>query len=201
MKRILFAITILLFTALSASAQKQWRIEAGSGIQPLHMGFPGVAPSDSKKYELAEMGQEAVVSDYCPSAILSGVMRYSEHWELVLTGQLAWRNYNLVQYEQFGIDPYGKPRYNLGKKEDLGQRSGFPVASGTVQWRCLWNPHRKIMFYTGRGVGISAGTYFYPAPSITPVGMRVCGNHFYAFLETPIGPYATFAAGGLGWTF
>ena len=201
MKRILLAIAILLFTAFSASAQKQWRVEAGSGIQPLHMGFRGVVPSTSKEYELAEMGQEAVVSDDGPSAIVSGVMRYSERWEIVLTGQVAWRNYNLVQYEQFGIDPNGKPRYNLGKKEDLGQRSGFPVASGTVQWRYLWNPQGTVMFYTGLGFGISAGTYYCPVPSITPMGMRVCGKHLYAFLETPIGPYATFAAGGLGWTF
>ena len=201
MKRFAFVLTALLLMAVSANAQKQWRLEVGTGLQPLHMGFPGVSPTNEAERELALKGQYAQRNGwFCPSVTASGVMNYTEHWELVLTGQIAWRNYNLIQYEEFGIDPYGRPRYNLQKKKDLGRQAGFPVASGTLQWRYLWNPWSDAQVYSGFGLGISAGTNFIPTPSITPLGFRATGEHLYLYFELPLGPYATFVAGGLGWT-
>lgn len=191
----------LLLAVVSANAQKQWRLEVGTGFQPAHMMFPGVAPSRQAERELAMKGQRANVDFMCPNVIASGVMNYKEHWEFVLTGEVAWRSYHLIQYEEFGIDPSGNPRFNLRKQKDLGSRMGFPIASGTAQWRYLWNPWSNAQVYTGFGVGITAGTNYCPTPSFTPLGFRACGEHMYLYLELPLGPYASLVAGGLGYTF
>lgn len=202
MKRLFLSLTAFLLLSAAANAQQQWSIEVGTGIQPLHMGFPGVSPTDEEERALAELGQSPDTRDeICPSVIVSGIWRYNPHCELVLTGNITWRHYMVIQYEQFGIDPKGKPRYNLMKEEELGWRDGFPVGSGTVQWRYLWNPQHKVKLYSGCGLGLSAGTYFIPTPSLTPLGVRFGGRHLYGFVEANLGPFATFADGGVGWTF
>lgn len=200
-KRSLATVAVLLLTAATAFAQ-EWRLEVASGIQPLHMGFWHISPSAKVEEQLAEVGQAIDTGKgFYPSVILSGVWHYTERWELVLTGEVCWSHHRLIQYGQFGIDPSGNPRYDLTQHTDIGWKDSSPVASGTLQWRYLWTPWSVVNLYSGVGFGLSGGTHYIPVPCITPIGIRVGGSHIYGFVEAPLGPYAAFLAGGLGWTF
>ena len=205
MKRILLVIGLLLMVCGAASAQSRWsrlRVEIGTGYQPLHMGFWGNSPSYAVKEALAEKGQAVSTAGmFRPNIIASVVWRSSERWEWVLTGDICWSHHRLTQYEQFGYDPEGKPRYDLNKPSDAGWADSTPIASATLQWRYHWNPWSIVQFYSGFGLGVSAGTHYIPTPSLTPIGIRVGGHHLYGFVEVPVSPFATLVDGGLGWTF
>jgi hypothetical protein len=165
------------------------------------MGFWG--NTYAIKESLAEKGQEVSSSGmFRPNIIASVVWQRCEHWEWVLTGEVCWSQYRVIQYKQFGYDPEGKPRYDLNKASDAGWVASSPIASGTLQWRYLWNPwYRTVRIYSGFGVGLCAGTKYIPTPSITPIGIRISGRHLYGFVEMPVGPFAYILDGGLGWTF
>lgn len=199
-------LTVLLaifFMTFSASAQ-EWRLEIGMGYQPIHMVKWGNSPdytSSSYRKAMEEKGQE-MSGFFRPNIIASVVWQRSECWEWVLTGEVCWNHFRLTQYEQFGFDPEGKPRYNLNKASDAGCVDSYPISSGTLQWRYHWNPwNAMVRVYSGFGVGLSAGTKYIPTPSITPIGIRMSGRHIYGFLEVPVGPFAYLVDGGLGWTF
>ena len=205
MRRFLLVIGFLLVACYAASAQSQWpewRVEIGTGYQPLHMGFWGMSPTYAFKEELAEKGQ-AVSSEgmFRPNIIASVVWRRSERWEWVLTGDVCWSHHRIVQYKQFGFDPEGKPRYDLNKASDAGWADTSPIPSATFQWRYHWNPWSTVQFYSAFGVGVCFGTLTFPAPSLTPLGIRIGGHHLYGFVEATAGPFATLVDGGLGWTF
>ena len=201
MKRRLAIIAVLLFVTANAFAQ-DWRLETGYGIQPLHMGFPWTSPSYTAASQLAEQGQEIDTQyGFYPNVIISVAWQYLDWCEVVLTGNVSWSHHRLVQYEQFGIDPEGRPRYDLHKKSVAGWKDSSPIASCTIQWRYLWTPRGVVKLYSGLGIGFTEGTLFLPTPSVTPLGIRIGGRHLYGYIEAPLGPYATFAAGGLGWTF
>ncbi len=198
-KRII-VLAVLLFAATAAYSQ-EWRVELGTGVQPLHMGF-GDVPASTFKNELAEKGQ-AIDDNYgfFPNVFVSGVWQYRERWELVLTGDVSWSHHRLIQKEQFGFDHYGRPRYTRFRQEELGMKDSSPLASATLQWRRLWNPYDAVKTYSAIGFGFNTGTKYFFTPSVTLLGLRVGGDHLYGFLEAPISPYGTFAVGGLGWTF
>ena len=56
MKLRLATIAVLLFATVTAFAQ-EWRLEIGTGMQPIHMGWTGVSPSSILKSRLADKGQ------------------------------------------------------------------------------------------------------------------------------------------------
>lgn len=197
------AIAALLLISCPAFAQ-QWRIEIGTGLQPLHMGFIGNVPSWALERELADKGQEINQSDgFFPSVIASGIYLVEKRVEIVLTGNVAWSHHALIQYDAYegGFDPNGKPRYNLSAGKKIGMKDSSAIASFTGQCRYLWTPESKAILYSAIGVGISAGTYYIPTPTITPIGIRLGGRHLYAFVESSLGPFASFVDGGLGCTF
>ena len=201
MKLRLATIAVLLFATVTAFAQ-EWRLEIGTGMQPIHMGWTGVSPSSILKSRLTDKGQYINTNvGFYPNAFISGVCRYSRRWEMVLTAEVSWSHHRLMQFAQFGIDPNGKPRFDRSKSSDLGWKDSSPIASGTLQWRYLWIPDGVVNLYSGFGLGFSGGTDIYPVPSVTPLGIRAGGKHIYGFIEAPFGPYASFVAGGLGWSF
>jgi hypothetical protein len=72
----------------------------------------------------------------------------------------------------------------------------------TFQVRWIWNPGESCAIYSAAGAGIlTEGTKIVPLPSITPVGVRLGGEHFFGFFETTLGSVATLFQAGLGWTF
>lgn len=196
----LATVAALLFASATAFAQ-DWRLEVGGGVQPLHMGFWHMSPSEKVEKQLFDKGQSIDTgTGFYPSVTVSGVWHYKECWELVLTGDVCWSHHQIMQYEQFGTDPAGKPRYDMRKRTAAGMIDSSPVYSATLHWRYLWIPEGIVNLYSGIGFGLIAGPNVFVSPSVTLLGLRVGGRHLYGFVEAPIGPYATFAAGGLGWT-
>ena len=179
--------------------RKRFSLELGAGQGPLHMQF--VSPSWSAKKVLAEKGQRADTGDgIYPAIALSGVLRTSPRWETVATACVSWSHCRIRQYDTFGIDPQGKPRYDLTKGTPAGWKDLSPAFSLTVQERVAWNPEWKVRMYSAFGVGLS--TYgLIPLPSLTPVGCSYGGKHLYFYAEIPLSPYATFFHAGIGWSF
>ena len=203
MKARLIAVVILLGFAFSAHAQDstfvaKYSIEIGTGIQPLQMTY---YPTGAVQKRLLEQGK-GVNEDgmFCPVITLSGVMRFNWKNELTLTGGVSWCHHRIMEYPVFGTDPYGKPRYDVTAGKNVGWMDSSPCFSLLIQWRHLWNPKNLATLYSGAGLGYSFGLSF-PIPSLTPIGLRVGGEHFYGFVEGTIGPIATYVHGGLGWHF
>jgi len=209
--RLILAVAALLTAASAVCAQgitsrelpvyKSFSIEAGTGLRPLHMTF---VPTYGYKEELADKGQ-AVDYDgaFYPVVSLTGVMRTREKTEFTLSAGASWLHHKITQYSTFGIDPQGKPRYNLNDGESIGWSDSEPIFTFTFQWRHLWNPQNAFVAYTALGAGavVSSSLEFAALPSLTPIAFRYGGRHFYAFTELTLGTLATFVHGGIGWHF
>lgn len=205
MKTRLIAIAALLCVAVTAFAQdepefsKRYSIEIGTGMPPLYMSD---YPSYAVQKRLEQLGQAPVADDvFHPVVSLSGVVQVNPKTEFVLTSGVSWNHNKLMQYPVFGTDPYGKPRYDLDKGLPAGTLDSSPIFSVLFQYRHLWNPQDVLVVYSAAGIGYAFTLGFPPLPSLTPIALRLGGNHIYGFAEFTIGPIATFVHGGLGWHF
>lgn len=186
-----------LHTSSEFPAEEYFSLEAGTGIKPLHMAL-----MDLGKRDLAEQGLIIHLDDASyPVLTLSEVWRVSRSTELCLTEGASAIFYGLRQFERFGYDPKGRPRFDLSQSTYAGRRMSKPAFSLTGQARFFWFPSRDITLYSAVGIGFSTVTGFVPLPEIVPVALRYGRNHLYVFLENNIGPFATFVHGGLGWKF
>lgn len=203
-----FLITALLLLTQLAGAQelpfqKSFSLELGTGYQPLHMTL---SPSRTVENALADKGQQVdKTGAYYPVISLTGVWRTRLRTEVALAAGISWCHHKIIQHEAFGIDPDGKPRYDLNKWKEAGWKDSTPIPSLTFRYRHLWNPDRALVAYSGAGVGIipasGAGYPVIPLPELTPIGLRMAGEHFYFFLELTMGPVASLGHGGFGWRF
>lgn len=198
----------LLTAATAVSAQERdmsytadFSIEAGTGVQPLHMSF---IPGRTYRKELADKGQEVdSKGSFCPLADLTAVLRPRPKTEFTASIGASWYHHRITQYPVFGTDPGGKPRYDLDDGRPAGWKDSAPVFTFTLQWRHLWNPDNALKVYSGLGAGLVFSKYenVLPLPSLTPVAFRYGGRHLYGFAELTLGTMATFIHGGLGWRF
>ena len=207
MKLRLILVFLLLASGSAAFAQdaaaprNDFSLELGTGLQPLHLSL--LVPTRSEEEALAEMGREADISgwrrgSFSPTLSLSGVWPYSTHSEFILTAGVSWMYYRITQYGTFGTDPQGNPRYDLNDPSPAGWKSSKPVPTLSFLYRYIWNPGRKVLLYSGAGIGF---VEFVPIPDITLLGVRFGGRRLYFFGEATLGPIATFVHGGLGWRF
>ena len=213
MKRLLPAVVLLLGLAVPAFGQdtiaeapyvvpfkKTISLEIGTGYAPIHNLALG---NGVIRTQLAPSGQFA--SDGYPlSFTMVGVLRTGKFWEMKLTTDFTWQNCGVKQFDTFGVDPYGQPRYKMDYEnaEYIGRRNMNFSWSATLTMRRIYNPFRNFQTYTefGLGVVVFQGRAAI-LPSITPIGARYCWEHFYLFAEFPFTPYATLLHGGLGWKF
>ena len=204
MKPRLLAVLVLLGTATIVYGQdfrKRFSLELGVGQGPIHMMVPGASPSRAAEEALAEDGLSPDARDRIyPAISLSGALRTSPRWETVATANVSWSHCRIRQYESFGVDPEGNPRYDTSNGTPAGWKDLSPVGSLTLQWRVAWNPGWKARWYSAFGVGLSTIGVI-PLPSITPVGCSFGGEHLYFYAEIPFTPYGTLFHGGLGWHF
>ena len=208
---LILAVAVVLATSTSVVAQeygasrlpypKSFSIEAGTGLLPLHMSF---IPTYAYEEKLADKGQEAISegSSY-PVLNITGVLRTRPRTEFTLTAGASWYHHRIMQYSVFGIDPEGKPRYNLQDGTYIGWKDSEPVFTLTFQWRHLWNPQNAFVVYSALGAGLVIPTSMdmAPMPSLTPIAFRYGGRHFYGFAELTLGTLATIVHGGFGWHF
>ena len=135
MKRlILIALLLSGVAAYGQEGQPSWRktfsLEIGVAPGPLHMQSHFISPSWEEEKALAELGQAASSNNaFHPSVSLSGVWRTGYRWETVATAGVSWSICRITQYDSFGIDPEGKPRYDLTKGTPAGWKALSPVAS------------------------------------------------------------------------
>lgn len=220
MKRLLVAVVLLWGLAMPVFAQetlvgalavsdfnRTWSVEVGTGYAPIHItALSGSSENKSR----ASSGQ--YVTDLTPlSFTLAGVMRTSERWEMKLIADFAWQNCAVMQFDTFGVDPDGQPRYKIDYQsaQYVGRINTDFVWSLTFMFRRIWNPAKDFQLYSEFGLGVLPQALFYSSffgdvyviPSVTPIGARYCWNHIYLFAEIPLGPYATLIHGGLGWNF
>lgn len=185
-----------------APFQKRFSLEFGAGHGPYHMFLRNLSPSLERQKELAQEGLEAKTDGtFYPAFSLSGAWRFAYRWEAVFTGGISWSHHPVIQYDSFGVDPEGKPRYDLSKGHDAGRRDSTPVGTLTLQARIFWNPEWRVQPYSAFGFGFTDATSAIPIPAVTPLGARYGGKHLYVFIETPLNPVALFLHGGLGWLF
>lgn len=182
--------------------RKTFSVEVGVAPGPLHMQLLFVSPSWETLEALADLGQDTYESDAIrPAVTLSVSIRTWHRWETVITGCASWSHCPVIQYEAFGIDPQGRPRYDLTKGTRIGWKAFSPVYTLTVQERVFWNPRWRTQWYSGFGLGLTTASELVPIPSLVPVGLRLGGSHLYFFAETGFSPFASFVHGGLGWKF
>lgn len=219
MKALLTAITALLSLGATALAQEEttlpetfprrFSLELAVGLAPIHT----LVNINGLRYErtFSDEGREPDLSDcLAPALSLSAVWKTFPRWEMVLTGGASWCHHKVVRYDSFGIDPQGRPRYDLYKPHPDGSMNSALSFSLFFQARYFWNPAKKIQFYSAFGGGfILNGTGFYLAddarlafvPSLTPIAVRFNAGPLHFFLENAYSPAATLVNGGLGWTF
>lgn len=201
-------IAVFLLLPFLAAAQelpfhKRFSVELGTGYQPLHMTL---SPSRAVEDALEQKGQAVVKQGaFYPVISVSGIWRTGQRTELGLAAGFSWCHHEVVQYDSFGVDPDGNPRYDLTHSTPAGWKDSTPIPSLTFRYRHLWNPDRGLVFYSGAGLGLIPATGsdipVVPLPELTPIGARIAGRHFYFFLECTMGPVASVGHGGFGWLF
>ena len=208
MKAHLTALMALLLLGATAFAQeeeppffKQFSVEIATGLPPIHT----LLEVNGTKYDksLAQQGKQPDMDGaWMPALSVSAVWKTAPRWEMVLTGGVSWCHHKVIQYGTFGIDPQGKPRYDLTKETPVGGWvDSSPVASLTVQERVFWNPRWKVQMYSAFGLGLTTSSNLVPIPSLMPVCIRLGGRHLYCYAETGFSPFASYLHGGLGFKF
>lgn len=215
--RLLF-VWLLLGWSLAASAQwvgpsgptrvrrsyrlpqsQRFSLELGTGFLPLH----ALLQENSRRYDrsLAELGQETSFMDGNKLNIsLSGIYHVRYGSELVLTGCATRSQVLYTQYAAFGVDPEGRTRYNLAQIEGEWEKPLYSY-SLTGSYRHVWSPDRAVQWYSEIGLGLVWTDELSVMPSITLIGLRFGGEHFYVFLDDSVSPFASLIHGGLGWHF
>ncbi|MBQ7640223.1 MAG: hypothetical protein IJS91_04440 [Bacteroidales bacterium] len=210
MRRLLTILVLLLGTGLTSLAaepdgqaapfRKRFSLEIGTGLAPLQTQLPGLENKAEAFYNKGQSGNYV----WTPAFDLSAVWLVTPRCEIVLSVEIAQRRYHVTQHPEFGTDPYGNPRYDFSQPgTDLGTRGTKPVETLYCQGRSLWlDLESSIYFYSGIGIGVSTNfKKILPVVGLTPLAIRITGDHIYFFAEATISPLGTFGHGGLGWRF
>ena len=208
MKARLLALAALMLAGVSAYAQEDvdppfspyFAVEIGTGLAPIHTWLN----SSWALGGISDDGQRAVNYDsFCPAFSLSVAWHPSLKWEVVLTGGYSWVHHRMIQYESFGIDPKGQPRFDLSSHHDAGWKDSLHAGAIFIQVRRFWNPTQKVKLYSAAGFGYAFDPTkeFGLVPSITPIAVRFGTGHLKFFIENTFSPVATAFDLGLGWAF
>jgi len=185
--------------------QQTFSLEFSAGLAPIHT----IVHSNNLYWDedFARQGlRPRTDGAWTPGLSLSAVWHTSLRWEFTLTAGFSWCIHRMDRFESFGMDPQGNPRYDLTRPIPDGWRQSIPAFAFFGQVRRLWNPTRKVKFYSAFGFGLTTdgemiGSEFAPVPSITPIAVRFGTGHLTWFIENTYSPAATLAQAGLGWTF
>ena len=180
--------------------QPYFTLELGTGFAPIHtlLQQSGLAHD----YKIADKGLSPQGRSWSPALSLSAAWHTALKWEFVLTGGLSWCHYKVVQYDTFGIDPQGRPRYDLDKPRYTYWTDSEFSGALFFQARRFWNPTQKVKLYSAAGFGLyTDGKEIQPVPSVTLIAVRFGTGPLKFFIENTYSPAATGWLMGLGWTF
>jgi hypothetical protein len=211
MKTRFLTLVALLFCCATAHAQDvevlpepfdpYFTLEIGTGMAPIHtlVHHWGLKWDD----DLADQGLDPISQgSWCPAFSLSAAWHTHLKWEFVLTGGVSWCNYRVIQYDTFGWDPQGKPRYDLDKMLRTYRKNSHYAGALFFQARRFWNPTQKVKLYSAAGAGLyTDGKEVLPVPSITPIAVRFAAGQVKFFIESTLSPAATGWNFGMGWSF
>ena len=208
MKARSLALAVLVFLGSTAYAQETeapflpyFSLELGTGMAPIHtlVNLLGMR-NDSA---LADQGLTSVSAGaWAPSFSLSAAWHSALRWEFVVTGGLSWCHYRVNRYGTFGVDPQGKPRYDLNTPEPAGWKNSDRAYALFFQARRFWNPTQKVKLYSAAGFGAYLdGSTIRPVPSLTPIAVRFGTGPLKFSVEHTFSPAATALQLCLGWTF
>lgn len=187
--------------SVSVPFKQQFSLEIGTGMAPLH----SLINLSRVKWKsgLADKGQEAISKGgWCPAFSLSAAWRMSRRFELALTGGVSWCHYQVIQYGTFGVDPQGKPRYDLKNRQGTFWTDSDTSFALFLQARRIWNPDQKVKLYSAFGFGAyTSRSEIVPFPSVTPIAVRFGNGPLKFYIEHTYSPAATAYQLGLGWTF
>ena len=210
MKARFLTLVALFFLGVTAHAQEvevfeepfqpYFTLELGTGIAPIHTLFK--QSSLAHNHEIADKGLSPKDSPWSPALSLSAAWHTTLKWEFVLTGGLSWCHYKVVQYDTFGIDPQGRPRYDLDKPLYTYWTDSEFSGALFLQARRFWNPTQKVKLYSAFGGGLyTDGKEVVGLPSVTLIAVRFGTGPLKFFIENTYSPAATGWLMGLGWTF
>ena len=181
-------------------------LEIGTGIAPIHtlVSQSGL----SWNHDIADKGLSPKDSPWSPAFSLSAAWHPTLKWEFVLTGGISWCHYKVIQYDTFGVDPQGRPRYDLDDPRESYRINSETAYALFFQARRFWNPTQKVKLYSAVGFGFYTDKKpstdrgrLTPVPSLTPIAVRFGTGPLKFFIENTYSPAATAWNMGLGWTF
>ena len=210
MKTRFLTLVTLLFLGVTAHAQEAeeyvvpfqpyFTVELGTGIAPIHTLLK--ESSLSYNHEIADKGLGPQGKSWSPAFSLSFAWHPYLKWEFALTGGVSWCHYKVVQYDTFGVDPQGRPRYDLDKPLYPFWTDSYFSGALFVQARRFWNPTQKVKLYTAAGFGAYVqGKEIQAVPSLTPIAVRFGTGHFKFFIENTLSPVASLWHMGVGLSF
>lgn len=211
MKARFLTLVALALTCATARAQEAetlpepfepyFSLEFGTGIAPIHTLVHRAGLRWDR--DIAELGLDPDTEyAFCPAFSLSAAWHTALKWEFVLTGGFSWCHYKVVQYDTFGIDPQGRPRYDLDKPLYTYWTDSEFSGALFFQARRFWNPTQKVKLYSAFGGGLyTDGKEVVGLPSLTPIAVRFGTGPLKFFIENTYSPAATAWHMGLGWTF
>ena len=130
--------------------------------------------------------------------------QFNRRWEMAVFFTTSGHIYTKSQYPQSGESEDGSPIFDW--KGNPTESSTHYKCSGnsiSVMGRFYWLAKSQVFqMYSAAGIG-----YFWPVypfllfPTLTPVGARVGGKHWYGQAELTIGTAATLFLLGVGYRF
>ena len=209
MKARFLTLVALVFLGVTAHAQElkpeepfqpYFSLELGTGIAPIHTLVS--QSSLSWNHDIADKGLSPQGNTWSPAFSLSAAWHPALKWEFVLTGGVSWCHYKVIQYDTFGVDPRGRPRYDLDKPLYTYWTDSEYAGAFFFQVRRFWNPTQKVKLYSAAGGGLyTDGKEVAGLPSLTPIAVRFGTGHLKFFIENTFSLAATGWNFGLGWTF
>lgn len=202
MKRLLLGLAFFFVAGAPGFAQKTVSVELGVAPAPAHSLLTSWLILSGKRALAAEGKDVHSRQAFFPAYNASVTWSSHNAWAFALTGSLSWVGGTIVQYERFGTDPFGQPRYDRSRYQ-WEEPVDYPMYSVTFQARKFWNPSWKVQPYFAFGLGVVADNEFhiYPMPSLIPAGIQIGRGHFYGYAEVGFTPFASLLHGGLGYRF
>ena len=167
------------------------------------MMFPPGNPNSSTTWDAREKG--IAFKSLFPTNLNVGYnYQFSKRWEVAAIITVCGYVYSSKQYPKTGEDERGKAVYDWNATPTASavhyqHRAFIPSAMLRYYWLA-----RKSSFqmYSAAGLGITIFESSIPVcPTLTPLGMRFGGKHWYGQVELTVGTTATLFLGGVGYRF
>lgn len=129
--------------------------------------------------------------------------QFNRRWEMAVIFTTCGFIYTKSQYPQSGEGEGGSPIYDWNAKPtESSTHYSYRGCGAAVMGRYYWLAKSPVFqMYSAAGVGFFLPYQYLFFPTLTPVGARVGGKHWYGQAELTIGTTATLFLLGVGYRF